>query len=164
MVIKILNPEDRHLHEEMSKQIVANLPREDFLIPMSEAEYDETFKKGSPDVVYALFEGENMVATSSMLHDVRDYASEPEMSDILLGKCIEIGECMVLPSHRGQNLMFMLNNLIIDTARERGVEYILATAHPDNIASNTSLQHLGLKLIKTFDRHGYLRNLYAMKL
>ncbi|MBQ0022614.1 MAG: hypothetical protein KBT29_05190 [Prevotellaceae bacterium] len=33
----------------------------------------------------------------------------------------------------------------------------------DNIASNTSLQRLGFSLVKTFSRHGYLRNLYVMK-
>lgn len=162
-LLRRLTPSDRPLHERMSELIVANLPRLDFLIPMTKEEYEDTFVEGSEDVVYGLFEDDNMIATSSLLHDVRAYADQEEVKDILGHKCAEIGECMVLPSHRGQGLMLKLNELLRKDAQGMGIEYMLATAHPENVASNSSLRKLGFQLVKTFDRHGYLRNLYVMK-
>lgn len=161
--LRRLLPSDRPLHEQMSQVIVANLPRQDFLIPMTPEEYEDTFVEGSTDIVYGLFDQDELIATSSLLHDVRAYASQPEVADILTHRCAEIGECMVLPSHRGQGLMLQLNQLLKKDAQRLGIEYMLATAHPENVASNKSLQKLGFQLVKTFDRHGYLRNLYVMK-
>lgn len=162
--LKRLTPHDRGLHEAMSRTIVKTLPREDFLIPMTPDEYEDTLVDGSPDIVYGLFDGDVLIATSALLHDVRAYHGQPEVEDILAHKCTEIGECMVLPSHRGNSLMLQLNTLLKQEAQRLGVEYMLATAHPDNIASNTSLQHLGFKFVKTFRRSGFLRNLYVMAL
>ncbi len=165
MNIRRLTPEDRSLHKAMSDEIVKVLPSPDFLIPMTEEEYDVTYTQGSDDVVYGMFADDGtMIATSSMLYNVEDYRPEQEVSSIIQShRCVEIGECMVLPSHRGKGLMLRLNRLILKTAREAGVEYMLATAHPDNVASNTSLRHLGFELVKEFDRHGYRRNLYIME-
>lgn len=162
--LRRLTPSDRPLHEQMSEVIVANLPREDFLIPMTPEEYEDTFVDDSTDIVYGLFDQDELIATSSLLHDVRAYAEQPEVADVLTHRCAEIGECMVLPSHRGRGLMLKLNELLKKDAQRLGIEYMLATAHPENVASNTSLQKLGFRLVKTFDRHGYLRNLYTMKI
>lgn len=161
--LRRLTPQDRHLHEEMSKTIVKALPREDFLIPMTPEEYEDTFTTESKDIVYGLFEQDKLIATSSLLHDVRAYQGQSEVQDILTHRCAEIGECMVLPDYRGKALMLQLNRLLKKDAQSLGIEYMLATAHPDNSASNRSLQQLGFQLVKTFDRHGYLRNLYTMK-
>lgn len=164
MEIRKLTHADCRLHQSMSQAIVAALPCQAWLIPMTDVEYERTFGSGSRDVVFGVFEKETMIATSSMLHDVSDYESEKELTYILTHRCVEIGECMVSPLFRGIGLMLRLNRILLQTAHEEGVEYILATAHPDNIASNTSLRHLGLKFVKTFDRRGYKRNLYAMGL
>lgn len=162
--LRRLRPEDRLIHEAMSQIIVKALPREDFLIPMTKEEYEDTFVEGSKDVVYGLFEGETMIATSALLHDVRAYSNQPELQETLLHKCAEIGECMVLPTHRGQSLMLKLNTLLKDEAKRMGIEYMLATAHPENTYSNHSLQQLGFIRIKTFTRCGLPRNLYVMRL
>ncbi len=162
--LRCLTPEDRPKHKAMSQEIVKTLIAPDFLIPMTEEEYDDTYTEQNPDVVYGIFDGDRLVATSSLLHDVRAYASTPELSEVMKHSCIEIGESMVLPEYRGHDYMLRLNNLIKDEARRQGVEYMLATAHPDNIASNTSLSHLGYKLVKEFVRSGYRRNLYLLDL
>ena len=107
---------------------------------MTEAEYDDTYRDENPDVVYGIFKGEELIATSSLLHYVRAYATNPELREILQHPCVEIGESMVLPSYRGQGWMYRLNTLIKAEARRQGVHYMLTTAHPDNVASNTSLR------------------------
>ena len=165
LTLRCLTPSDRASHEAMSRDIVATLSSPVMLIPMTPSEYDSTFTSESNDVVYGLFDSEErLVATSSLLHDVRDYAGNVELADILTHRCAEIGESMVLPAWRGHGYMLMLNRLIKTEAERQGIEYMLATAHPDNTASNRSLRQLGYRLVKTFERHGRLRNLYVMKL
>ncbi|MDO4497274.1 MAG: GNAT family N-acetyltransferase [Bacteroidales bacterium] len=162
--LRCLTPEDRATHEAMSEVIYEALPSKKWLIPMTEEEYDDTYSDENEDVVYGIFEGERLVATSSLLHDVRAYAVNLELEEVLKHPCIEIGESMVLPEYRGNGLMLRLNTLIKEEAKRQGIRYMLATAHPDNIASNTSLQHLGYKIIKEFTRAGKRRNLLVLDL
>ena len=53
------------------------------LRPMTEEEYDDTFTDVNEDVVYGIFEGERLVATSCLLHDVRAYHVNPELEEVL---------------------------------------------------------------------------------
>ena len=58
-----------------------------------------------------------------------------------------------------------INSVIMSEAKNQGFVYLVATAHPDNIASNTSLSKLGLSYKKTVVRTGgYLRNVYGKEL
>ena len=162
--LRQLVPADRKIHEEMSRKIVSFLPREEFLIPMTPEEYEDTFVDGSQDIVYGLFDNGQLIATSALLHDTRAYAEQAEVADILTHRCTEIGECMVLPEYRGRNLMLRLNELVKAEALRQGMHYMLATAHPDNIASNSSLCRLGYHIVKEFTRAGKRRNLLLMEL
>lgn len=162
--LRCLTPKDRAKHKAMSEVIYEALPSKELLIPMTEEEYDDTYTDANEDVVYGIFEGERLIATSSLLHDVRAYAVNPELAEILQHPCVEIGESMVLPEYRGHGLMLRLNTLIKEEAKRQGMHYMLATAHPDNIANNTSLKHLGYEVIKEFTRAGKRRNLLVLKL
>lgn len=162
--LRCLTPADRSSHKKMSEIIYEALPNKEMLIPMTEEEYNDTYTDENEDVVYGIFDGDNLIATSSLLHDIRAYAVNEELKDIMQYKCVEIGESMVLPEFRGQGWMLQLNRLIKEEAKRQGVKYMLATAHPDNIASNTSLQHLGYKIIKEFTRAGKRRNLLVMEI
>ncbi len=162
-ILRCLTPEDRSKHKQMSEIIYEALPNKEMLIPMTEDEYDDTYTNENEDVVYGIFDGDRLIATSSLLHDVRAYAINDELKDIMQSRCVEIGESMVLPEFRGNGWMLRLNQLIKEEAKRQGVKYMLATAHPDNIASNTSLQHLGYKIIKEFSRAGKRRNLLVME-
>lgn len=160
--LRCLTPSDRSAHEAMSKIIYEALPSKELLIPMTPEEYDDTYTDVNDDVVYGIFRNGELIATSSLLHDVRAYAVNPELEEILRHPCIEIGESMVLPAYRGRSLMLRLNELIKAEAKRQGVRYMLATAHPDNKASNDSLIRLGYKIIKEFTRAGKRRNLLVM--
>lgn len=164
LTLRCLTPADRTAHEEMSKIIYDGLPDKEMLIPMTKEEYDDTYTDENEDVVYGVFDGENLIATSSLLHDVRAYSVNSELSEVLKHKCIEIGESMVLTEYRGKGLMLKLNELIKAEAQRQGVKYMLATAHPCNTASNTSLKRLGYKVIKEFIRAGKRRNLLVMEI
>ena len=55
------------------------------------------------------------------------------------------------------------NELVAASARNRGIDTILAVAHPDNVASNSSFRRLGAELKATATVFGsYLRNMYIL--
>ena len=61
--------------------------------------------------------------------------------------------------------MHKVNSKLIEIAKKKGFEYLVATAHPDNVASNKSLAKLGMECKAQIIRAGkYLRNVYMIKL
>ena len=83
--------------------------------------------------------------------------------DIRSTNVAEVGRCMVHPDFRGHNLMCELNKRLCSIARNRGIDTILAVAHPDNVASNSSFRRLGAELKATATVFGsYQRNMYIL--
>ena len=120
--------------------------------------------ESSEDIVYAAYENDDICAVSCLVFDISEFVNEIQNLNIDFSKTAEIGGCMTVPGHRGKGYMYKLNEELIKTATEIGVKHILATAHPENIASNKSLVRLGMRFIKEFDRHGYRRNLYHINI
>ena len=97
-----------------------------------------------------------------LFHDIRDYAKElPNEYNSLNGA--EIGEAMVLPDFRRNGLMNQLVEALQTYIQSSRLDYLLATAHPDNI-SNHLIMKSGFSLHNVFDRRGYTRNMYIKKL
>ena len=91
--------------------------------------------------------------------DIEDLKYELETLNIQTNYCAEIGASMTLKSARGKKCMLNINKKI-KLSKDKGLKYIIATAHPDNIASNISLRNLNMKFIKEFSRQSFPRNLY----
>ena len=162
MTIRILNSSDREAFFQLSKEIVATLTNKDWLIPMTEEEADATFRDDSEDIVLGAFIDNRLVATLGLFHDIRDYAEELPDNFLAL-KGAEIGEAMVRPDFRRNGLMNQLVEALQTHIQNSSLDYLLATAHPDNV-SNHLIQKADFTLHKVFERRGYTRNMYIKKL
>lgn len=164
--IKRLDKSNQQDFIEFNRVIANNLQNPKWFIPFSQENLLHTFDEGSSLVVYGAFVGGVLACIS--LFDT-NWAEFEEVA-LAIGidkkrKGAELGGCMVLPSFRGKNLMFEVNKALISVAKEMGIEYFVATAHPDNVASNRSLQKLGMEQKKTIIRCGeYLRNVYFLEI
>ena len=143
-------------------EVVKNIPRPEFFIKINDEEEKVLFNENLC-IVFGAFEKGKLVAASSLYfnqeNDVSEFLSLPS------GECGEIAHSIVLPKFRGNNLMLSLNKEILLEAQKLKIKYLLATAHPENIASNQSLLALGLKKIDRFMRHeNFDRNIYLKKL
>lgn len=162
MNIRRLTPADRPAFMEMSARIVDALDNKDMLIPMSEEETDVTFDEGSEDIVLGGSSEGQLVATLSLLHDISDYNNLlPDKYNVLRGA--EIGEAMVLPEFRRGGMMNKLGQELMKYILSGNYDFILATAHPDNAASNHMLNASGFELQCVFSRRGYTRNMYLIE-
>ena len=163
--IKKLNKTNQNDFINFNRIIRNNLQTPAWFMPFSEENMQHTFDEGNTLVVYGAFVDGNLGAIS--LFDT-NFEEFKELS-IIAGvspnkKGAELGGSMVLPDYRGQNLMLDVNLKLIEVAKQMGIEYFVATAHPDNVASNRSLQKLGMQLKTTVTRSGgYLRNVYILE-
>lgn len=162
MTIRVLTPSDREAFFKLSKVVVEALTNKDWLIPMTEEEADATFHDNSKDVVLGAFIDDTLVATLGLFHDIRDYKEELPNEYLSLNGA-EIGEAMVRPDIRGNGLMNKLFEALQSYIQSSHLNFLLATAHPDNI-SNHLIQKSDFTLYKVFDRRGYTRNMYIKNL
>lgn len=162
MKIRELTPSDRDSFFKLTKTVVKALENKDFLIPMTKEEADATFRDDSEDVVLGAFIGEKLVATLGLFHDIRDYTDELPNNNLTL-KGAEIGEAMVLPDFRRNGLMNQLLDALQTYIQSSRLDYLLATAHPDNV-SNHLIKKADFNLLKVFERRGYTRNMYIKEL
>lgn len=156
----------KNYHEQLKNliQIVSCESDKEKLIVISNEEIENIFENPSA-IVYGAVENEKLLAISGLFFDESDYFEIMELLNIKNKKVAEIAECMVLPEVRGNNLMFKINQMLIIEAQKLGFEYVIATAHPENISSKHSLERLGMTTSKRFNRYGkYLRDCYIIKL
>ena len=116
--------------------------------------------KDDKTIFYGYFNEKELLSISGLFLDIEDLKYELETLNIQTNYCAEIGASMTLKSARGKKCMLNINKKLIEVANDKGLKYIIATAHPDNIAGNISLRNLNMKFIKEFSRQSFPRNLY----
>lgn len=166
MEIKRLDKTYQNDFENMNCVIREGLVHKDWFMPLPDEIIRTLFEPDSAFVVYGC-EVDGVLAGVSLLdHTEEEFAplaKEAGVSPSMKGA--ELGVSMVLPAYRGQNLMLKIDSALIEVAKEEGLDYVVATAHPDNIASNKSLQKAGMQYVSTIMREGkYKRNVYYLPL
>ncbi|MBE5733561.1 MAG: GNAT family N-acetyltransferase [Clostridiales bacterium] len=163
--IKRLSKEHHQQFKLINAKIRKALVNQKWFMPFSEENINNMFNEGSTLVVFGAFIDGDLGAVSLFDANNDEFA---EMAKTV-GYCekigAELGGSMVLPEYRGKNLMLEINYALINEARKMGIEYFIATAHPDNVASNNSLKKLGMTYKTTLIRDGgYERNVYILDL
>ena len=150
---------------DINKVICENLVNALWFMPFSEENLKNTFDENSSLTVYGAKVDGKLACVSVIDKDDNEWLELCDAIGIKSENVAEIGGSMTLPSYRGQGLMTMVNQKLIEVSKEMGLEYLVATAHPDNIASNKSLAKIGMECKTQIMRAGkYLRKVYMMKL
>ncbi len=150
---------------EINQLTVDHLSHPSQYIPFTEKEIEAAFDDSGEVILYGVMDHGTLAAVSGLFADVSDIAAELASLQICPEETAEIGGCMTLPEFRNKGYMLSLNRELLRIARQKGYRYLVATAHPDNIASSRSLIQAGMKKVKEFYRHGdYRRDLYLLRL
>lgn len=97
---------------------------------------------------YGVFENNKLIAASALFLDDYEFGEVADhIKSTYNGKFGEIGRCMVLPEYRGNNYVYKINLELVKIAKKLKLDYIIATAHPENLASNKSLEKLGMNKV-----------------
>ena len=149
----------------INEVIRQNLDNPLWFMPFSKENLVNTFRDNSSLTVCGAVVDNKLACVSVFDKDESEWSELCDAVGIKSKKVAELGGSMTLPEYRGQGLMQKVNLALIEIAKEQGLEYLVATAHPDNIASNKSLAKIGMECKTQIIRaNKYLRNVYLMKL
>jgi len=163
--MKIIELDKQYLTavKQLNNAITAGLENNAYYIPFSDNEIELLLTTGKGSLYGVLVDGK-LAAVSGLLFNIDAFQNDFTELGIAMGDIAEIGGCMTSPDFRNRGYMYQLNQKLIELAKKRDLKYVFATAHPNNIASNKSLQKLDMTFIKEISRTDKLRNLYIKKL
>ncbi|MCL1902153.1 MAG: GNAT family N-acetyltransferase [Alphaproteobacteria bacterium] len=146
------------------KAVYDDLTRPEFLIPYTETELNNLFNADyalPPDGIY--IDGK-LVGMAQLYVKQETLSHCKEILDIADKRVVETGGWLIQSAARGHGLLSRLISGHPEAAKTLGFDYIIATTHPENIASIKALKKLGLEYAETIQEGEYLRDIYWMKL
>ena len=145
-------------------KVLSNIPDGHF-IPYEKWELDSMFDDVNYAPLYGAFDGDKLVGMAQLYVSQEMMAGFKKDFNLENYTVCELGGNLVLPEYRGRGITTTLQKMELEIAKERGFDYIISMAHPDNIASCKTLEKVGLKFYKTMSvANGFYRNLYMLKL
>lgn len=162
--IRKLEIEDLEQLNYLIKNVEENIKNQLMWLPIKEEAKIHFFDKNWT-VFFGCFVDDKLVGASALFLNKFEFEESAKQINLETENIAEIGRCMVLLEYRGNNIMYIINQKIIEYARHSGINTLIATAHPDNVASNTSLQKLGMKIVKCYLKENkFLRNILVLNL
>ena len=165
LVFKKIEEKDKNQLFKLIDRVIGGLPNKDFFIPYEEWEYESMFDEVNYAPLYGAYDGDKLVGMAQLYVSqdmLKDFKDEFGLSEY---KVCELGGNLVLPEYRGLGITTKLQSIELEIAKERGFDYIISMAHPDNIGSCKTLEKVGLEFVKeTKLSNGFLRRLYMKKL
>lgn len=145
-------------------KVLSNIPDGHF-IPYEQWELDSMFDEENYAPLWGAFDGDKLVGMAQLYVSQDMMAGFKKDFELEEYTVCELGGNLVLPEYRGMGITTTLQKMELEIAKERGFDYIISMAHPDNIASCKTLEKVGLKFYKTMSvANGFYRNLYMLKL
>ena len=83
----------------MNRQTAAGLADPAFLIPFSDSEIEPVFKPDAPDLIYGVFEADELIAMSGLYFNLDDFKDEPELQEHDFSKAAWIGGSKIGGAH-----------------------------------------------------------------
>ena len=164
MIIRKLTESDRDALWALIADIESTLVSRDFWLPIKEAAREHYFDDSWTEF-YGAFDGDRLVGASALFYNSFEFGESLSM----LGKgpegVAEVGRSMVHPDYRGRNLLMDINTELISVARGKGLTFLLATVHPDNVPSQASFRRLGFVKRTTYLKSdGFVRDIFTYDL
>lgn len=163
MEFRRIEKKDEQKLYKLFEEMEITLENKDWWLPLSENEKTLLFNEENAYFL-GLYYKEKLVGCSVLLVNNEDFKDYLDYLDNLdKSKCGKIGRCVVHPEYRNNNYMYKLNSKLVEIAKNYNLKHLIAITHPDNIASNKSMQKLGMKNVKTILRYGkYTRSIYLI--
>lgn len=164
LVYRQLKKNDETKLYDLISQIETNLQEPKFWLPINSVSKNHFFDN---DWTYflGLFDNDELIGASALFFNEHEFGESLSHCKNVKIPIAEIGRCMILPSYRGNNLIYKLNTELIKIAKEKGIKTVLATIHPENIPSQTSFKKLGFNIETTIVKNNdYIRNVLLLEL
>lgn len=162
MIIKKIDKSDKMKLEKLIHRIESNLESEKWWLPIKETAREHFFDD-KWTCFYGAYDNDELVGASALFINEYEYKESLLHIGEISGSIAEIGRCMVAPEYRGKNLLVAINIELIEVARKYKINNILATIHPENLASKKSFKKIGFKHITSIIKdNNYEREIFLI--
>ena len=162
MEIKKLSIKDKNQLEALISVVEENIENRDFWLPINNISKEHFFDESWTEFI-GMFEGDALIAAVALFFNEHEYGESLRELGVKGKKVAEIGRAMVHPDYRGHNILYQLNLCLLKEAKEKNIDMLLATIHPQNLPSQKSFQKLGMKKQHTYVKgNAYLRDIYTL--
>ena len=164
MIIRKLTIDDRDALYDLISVIESTLPNVEFWLPIKD-EAREHYFDDSWTEFYGAFIDDELIGVSALFYNPFEFGESLQQLGMSPEGVAEVGRSMVHPDYRGRSLLATINKELISVAKEKGLRFLLATIHPDNVPSQTSFRKLGfVKRTTYFKSDGFVRDVYTFDL
>ncbi len=127
--------------------VLNGLERKEFFIPFTEEEINMMFDS-SIAITYGAYDNNKLVGTAQLYLN-ENYVNEiKEILELKNNKIAELGGALVLKEYRNKGIIKNLLSILIKEAENKNYDYLVATVHPENIASNKAVLSTNRHLAK----------------
>ena len=164
MELRKLEISDKDKLEKLIQTTEENLENEFFWLPIT-IESREHFFDNEWTYFLGMFDKDNLIAAVGLFFNKNEYGESEKILKLENYKIAEIGRAMVTPEYRHNGLMNKITKELITYAKKQGIQYLIATVHPQNIPSQKTAAALGMKKREHCVKHGkYERDILLLEL
>ena len=165
LMYKKIEPKDKKQLFDLINTVLSGLENQEYFIPYEKWEFESMFDEENYAPLYGAYDGDKLVGMAQLYISqdmLADFKKEFGLEEYTV---CELGGNLVLPEYRGNSITTTLQKIELELAKQRGFDYIISMAHPDNPSSCKTLEKVGLEFVKeTRLSNGFLRKLYMLKL
>jgi RimJ/RimL family protein N-acetyltransferase len=164
-VLRQLGEKDSPAYEALIAEIEGNLVNEKFWYPINDLSrehfFDETWT-----YLLGLFSGDELLASGGLFFNENEFGESQRILHLESHHLAEIGRIMTRPKYRDRGYIGRVTRGLMEHARELpDIDYVVATAHPDNIPSQKALSALGMHVEASCIKSGsYPRDIFVLKI
>ncbi len=164
MQIRKLTIGDQEQLNALMDVIETTLPDRLYWLPVKETAKAHFFDDEWTEF-YGMFDGERLVGAAALFYNEYEYGESLRQLNLPPQPVAEIGRAMVHPDYRGNNVLYRINQKLVEVAAEKGIRLLLATIYPSNMPSQKSFARLGMKKQCTYIKGSdYVRDILTMQI
>ena len=142
--LRHLTEADEHALDLLIQDVEASLLDEKFWLPISETSKAHFF---DDEWTYFLgaFAEEELVGAAALFFNENEWGESRQTVGVESTSIAEFGRAMVRSNFRGKGIMNIIANELMQVAKEKPVDYMLATVHPNNVPSQKTVKKMGME-------------------
>ena len=144
IIIRKLEIEDNLQLKTLILETEDSLKDERFWLPIT-AKSREHFLDEEWTYFLGAFKNEKLIGAVGLFFNDNEYGDSQKILGLKNEKIAELGRAMVAPHYRNNGIMTKLAKALKVYAKKIGINYIIATTHPDNKPSQKFLEKTGFK-------------------
>ncbi len=161
MLIRQLTNNDSKAFYDLIQITVESLEDQEFWLPIKDEVRKHFFDK-SWTVLFGAFDGTTLIGAVGLFLNESEYSESLSYLSTTYEGPAKVDRLMVHPDYRGRGVTEKLMKELISEAKGLGVQNLIATIHPKNVAARNVMQGVGMELMCSYmNKDGYFRNVFV---